>query len=737
MLAGNYWKRFVGTTEPVDLGDLRHDMILVVTAVVLVIGWLVTLSGIAFGGHPEYLPSGVLLLGGPLIALWLRFRHFRAALYCLIAVLTMAIACFKWSAPESSAQYFMPLVIVVSSLLVSSRGVYAVAAVVAAVCVAIALAQGADWLDPAQVLTPVTLVGLTALAAWLNSRHVALALEYMESSYVRTRDLLEQLRDERMMLARTHKSLEEAYVRIEKMNYALIEAHRVAEEARRFKSEFVANVSHELRTPLNLIIGFTEMMATAPESYGGVALPGAYRGDVMAAYRNARHLRALIDDVLDLSRIEAGEMPLNRAMERLDEVIREAADMVRGFVEARGLALVLTLEPEVPPLYIDRTRIRQVLLNLLINSTRFTDRGHVGVTTRLDGDEVVVTIDDDGRGIEPARLAQAFEAFNQLDDGHAAEGSGLGLAVSKRFCELHGGRMWIESEVGSGTRVSFTLPLSGETAHHERFRWRPGWSTHNPSKEPQVLVLHDDLRVLPLLRRYIGGYQYQIAETAAKARVLIKDMLPSAVIADAAWWQLARVDAAGLDLPPHLPVVRCSLPSAKRLGVLVGATDFLAKPVTRDDLANAIGRLAEPPRTVLIVDDERDFVRLLARMLKADYPQLRVLESFGGQQGLEIAGAERPDLILLDLAMPEVDGYAFLEAMAGDPAMAATRVIIVSAPSADLETAPLAGEMRLEVAGGFSLTEMLRALQMTLAAATSRPDAALASAPMSPPIAPA
>lgn len=148
-------------------------------------------------------------------------------------------------------------------------------------------------------------------------------------------ELLEQLRDERMKLARTLKSLEDAYVRIEKMNYALIEAHRVAEEARRFKAEFVANVSHELRTPLNLIIGFTEMMASAPESYADVPLPAAYRGDMMATYRNARHLRALIDDVLDLSRIEAGSMPLNKESVNLDDVIREAAEMVRGLVEAR------------------------------------------------------------------------------------------------------------------------------------------------------------------------------------------------------------------------------------------------------------------------------------------------------------------------------------------------------------------------------------------------------------------
>ena len=144
----------------------------------------------------------------------------------------------------------------------------------------------------------------------------------------------------------------------------------------------MANVSHELRTPLNLIVGFSETMATAEESYGGVALPNAYRGDVMAIYSSAQHLAALIDDVLDLSRIEAGSMPLTREVADLREVAREAAGMVRGLAEARGLRLELDLPGELPPLRLDRTRIRQVLLNLVTNATRFTDRGWIRVRAR-------------------------------------------------------------------------------------------------------------------------------------------------------------------------------------------------------------------------------------------------------------------------------------------------------------------------------------------------------------------
>ena len=730
------WKRFVRTTESGDLDDLRRDLILIVSVVVLVSGWLLTLSATGFEGRLEYLPAGFILLGGSVIGLWLRPHNFRVALHWLIAVLLGAIACIKWLMPETPAQYFFPVAIVVSSLMVSSIGVFAVATLASFVCAAMARAHGAIWFDPQEIVTPITLIYLTALAGWLNARHVNTALDSMESGYVHARDLLEELRDERMKLARTLKSLEDAYVRIEKMNYALIEAHRVAEEARRFKAEFVANVSHELRTPLNLIIGFTEMMTAAPESYGDAPLPAAYRGDMMATYRNARHLRALVDDVLDLSRIEAGSMPLNKESVNLDDVIREAAEMVRGLVEARGLTLELELAPKSPCLQIDRTRIRQVLLNLLTNATRFTDDGKICVRTRVEGAEVIVAVEDSGRGIEPARLAQAFEAFSQLENDQARQGSGLGLAVSKRFVELHGGSMRIESQVGHGTTVYFTLPLPGESRYAAPARWTFGYALKSETTEPVVVILHDDLRVLPLLRRYVTGYQYQLAETADRARAMIRQSMPAAVIMDTTWATRLIENIAELGLPPELLLIKCPLPSARRLGVLVGAVDYIAQPVSREDLSNALARLVKPPETILVIDDEPDLVRLIERMLKADHPALRVLEAFGGKQGLEILRAEHPDLVLLDLVMPDMDGYSFLETLADDPTTQDVHVVIISATGLGEDDAPLVGDLSVARQTGFSLTEILRTLQVTLASITPRAIEGSASAVVPPPVSP-
>ncbi|MBI5035244.1 MAG: HAMP domain-containing histidine kinase [Chloroflexi bacterium] len=191
--------------------------------------------------------------------------------------------------PDSPAQFYFPVVIVVASLLVSNLQVFGVATMAAIACWLIALVQGANWNDQQQVVMPISLIYLTAFSAWLGSRQVHLTLLWLQNSYTRARNLLDQLRDERASLAHTLKMLEDAYDRIAKMNYALIEAQSVAEDARRIKAEFAANVSHELRTPINIITGFSETMANAPETYVGVTWVPALRSDIEQIYQSSRH----------------------------------------------------------------------------------------------------------------------------------------------------------------------------------------------------------------------------------------------------------------------------------------------------------------------------------------------------------------------------------------------------------------------------------------------------------------
>jgi CheY-like chemotaxis protein len=242
------------------------------------------------------------------------------------------------------------------------------------------------------------------------------------------------------------------------------------------------------------------------------------------------------------------------------------------------------------------------------------------------------------------------------------------------------------------------------------------------TSHPLILVLHDDPRTLTLLRRHIEACQFILAETTNGAQDQLQMALPNAVLVDAAWAARSPQLMQILGAMPYLPVLICPLPNVHYLGALLGATDFLPKPVTRDDLAAALARLAIRKdgalHTALVVDDDPHIVRLIGRMLKAIDPNLRVLEAFGGEKALEIAKTQKPDVIFLDLVMPEVSGYSLIQSVRDDPALAATALIVVSVRSVEQEMAPIQGEFRLSRAAGFTLTELLHTLQALLAAVT-------------------
>jgi signal transduction histidine kinase/DNA-binding response OmpR family regulator len=649
------------------------------------------------------------------ISYLLREQHWTCALLVFIAGLIAATSLVAILFSSAMALYLHAMIVLVTASLVNPPTMLGVAILCVGLIPALAMQAGLHLSD---TLLSILFTLIATVTAWLSSQHLHTALSWSLTMTTMAQRKAEEAQRHRGEVQRVLKSLDEAYVRLERAQEALTYAREAAERAYRFKTEFVTNVSHELRTPLNLIVGFSEMMTTAPESYGGVALPREYRGDVMAIYRSACHLSELINDVLDLSRIEAGRMPLAKEAADLGEVIREAAEMVRGLIEAHRLQLELDLPESFPMLRFDRTRVRQVLLNLLTNATRFTDTGWIRVSVRVKGSEAEVTVQDTGRGIAPEVLAKAFETFVQLDENHVREGSGLGLAVSKKFVELHGGRMWIESEVGRGTTVGFTLPIPKDEQQVVVSRLRVSMPLSDHRIQPRVLVLHDDPRAFTLLCRHLDGYQFVLAETLEQACAIIREDPPDVVITSAIWASHERITARQLELPSHVPFIVCPLPSLHRLGLILGAQSYLVKPVTREDLSQALSRLPRPPRTVLVVDDDPHVVRLLARMLKAINQHVRVLKAFNGQEGLRIAQSQQPDVVLLDLLMPEMNGYAFLEELTHNKVVAQPQVIIVSVKGVEQEAASIMGELRLERGAGFSITEILQILQAILSTAT-------------------
>jgi signal transduction histidine kinase/CheY-like chemotaxis protein len=562
---------------------------------------------------------------------------------------------------------------------------------------------------------------LTGLLGWAVSYALLTAAQWSLFSLGQAQKNMEEACQHRGEVVRLLKSLDHAYHSLERANAALVAAWKAADEADRFKEEFVTTVSHELRTPLNLIIGFSEVMLTSPESYGDVQLPGPYRSDLNTICHSAKHLLALVDDVLDLARIERGKLPLSRDEADLSSLIAETTDMVRDYIVAKRLELRVNVPDGLPKVRIDQLRIRQVILNLLVNAVRFTERGWISVDVSRQGDEIMVRVTDSGQGIPEHDLPKVFEEFHSGDNLAAAwHGStGLGLPISKKFVELHHGRMGVESTYSQGASFWFTLPclptVSGEEAPPgSRHRQQP---MRLRTTERVIVVVHDDPYIPRLLQRHLDGYKVLSATRWEEGVALAENVKAIALVTSA-------TEAHCGDLG-HMLVVNCPLPSNCRAASALGAHDFLVKPVSRQDLMAAMDRLGHPVRRVLVVDDDPETVRLFRRTLRPRIPGQDCLEAYNGREALEIMQAQKPDLVLLDLVMPELDGWSVLEEMARNPDLVNIPTIVVSGKAQDQASAPLLGSIQLTKAEGFRLGETVQALEalfQTLAPGWPRPE---------------
>ncbi len=618
----------------------------------------------------------------------------------------------------------LPLLGLAAGLAALTAGVAAGVAVATALTVLLALA-------PAGLLPVTHGVRLSALVSvwgtlgliWLTMRPLATALEWSWSSSEQSRRLLERARDYQAQLKETLRDLADANLQLTRLNRLAQGLRAAAEEARRAKEQFVANVSHELRTPLNMIIGYSEMIVRAPRTYGS-NLPPALLADLDVILRNSQHLSSLIDDVLDLSQIEAGKIALTRERVVLREILEAAATAVRPLYQSKGLSLELEIAGELPPVLCDRTRIREVALNLLSNAGRFTEQGGVQVRAWQEGADVVVSVADTGPGIPAGDVDKLFRPFEQVDGSARRRfgGTGLGLAISKSFVELHGGTMWLESRLGKGTASFFRLPIETPSPDEPgAARWfSPFWHyeerTHRslapaPVVHPRVVALESGHSLQRLLSRYQDTTEVvrvasleeatkELARVPAQA-LLINDLSVSGA--------LERLKQPGV-LPYGTPAVVCSIPDAQETVGALEIADYLVKPVSREALLATLDRLALAGKSILVVDDEPEALRLFQRMLASARRGYRVLRAANGRQALDVLHNEQVDAMLLDLVMPDMDGFRVLEARSQDPALKSIPAVVISAR--DPTGQPIVSEaLAVARGGGISVPQLLACIQ--------------------------
>ena len=531
----------------------------------------------------------------------------------------------------------------------------------------------------------VVIVGLAmACCVGIIATRMMRLIDFWERQVVVTqREMVVKLRSRQGELNRTLKALDEAFATLKRNHDELVLARREAEEARTREEQFVANVSHELRTPLNLIVGFTEVMYLSPEIYDGVHWTPELQGDIEEMYRASRHLQSLVDDILDLSRIDAARLPMFRELQDIRPILLNAVDTLAPLLRQRRLACNLELPETLPQLFVDETRIRQVMINLLNNAARFTERGTITVRTWSTDTSVEVSVCDTGVGIAPNQIGQIFETFRQVGSKQSRQGgAGLGLALSRQFVQLHGGSMRVASTLGQGSTFSFSLPLPGAVPSSTPLHRTADRRVASIETAP-VIVVDPDPSTADMLARYLDDHIVLAASTGEEAESLLEAQHPLAIIVNqppdlaTEEWLGALGEASERYA---VPVVRCSIPSPGWLRRSGGFDDCFSKPVSLDTLRSLLGR-SPAALKVLVVDDDPAFVTLMTRMLSTIPTVSNVLPAYSGDQAIKLVHEKRPDLVFVDLVMPGMDGFEVAANLRRLASTAEMRIVGVTATS--------------------------------------------------------
>ncbi len=488
-------------------------------------------------------------------------------------------------------------------------------------------------------------------------------------------------------------------------------------EVDRMKSQFLANMSHELRTPLNSIIGFSRVILKGIDG----PINDIQQQDLGAIYNSGQHLLNLINDVLDLSKIEAGKMELSFGDLDITEIVNSVMSTALGLVKDKPIDLKKIVPENLPKVRGDTTRIRQVLLNLISNAAKFTDEGTITIEVSIKPGasgklELMTEVTDSGPGIAAEDQHKLFQPFSQVDDSPTRKtgGTGLGLSICRSLMDMHSGSIGLNwSEVGKGSRFFFSLPLPNQ----------PELDETRPGDDHTILVIDDDMQVIKLYQRYLNPQGYHVVPLTEPLKAVERalEIRPLAITLDVMMpekdgWQVLQ-ELKNNPETRNIPIIVCSILEEEEKGFNLGASDYLVKPFLREDLVNSITRVDKEGQnhTVLVIDDDPDDLRLLKKLIdESGRFHARLAE--GGLKGWEIIQKERPDVVVLDMFMPDMDGFRILEKMGTDPNLKEIPVVVLTGVDLSVEQQQKLTDFRQQMLtkGFLSEKELMNSLDQAL-----------------------
>ena len=489
------------------------------------------------------------------------------------------------------------------------------------------------------------------------------------------------------------KRLRQNEKELEQKNHELDLRNREVERANEMKSQFLAKMSHELRTPLNAILGFSQLLA---EGTAG-NLNDKQTKWVEHVRKSGKHLLQLINDILDLAKIEAGRVDLVIESFVANAAIPEVISNIRPLAMSKHIRLVLNCDPHLT-IKADRLRFKQILYNLLSNAIKFTpDGGEVRIEASSNNGNAQFVVADTGIGIHRDHLSLIFDEFRQVgtDSKQSQEGTGLGLAITKRLVDQQGGNIEVESELGVGTRFIVNLPKGEGAVADEPIE---SMDDDLSSSKPLILVVDDDHAARELMVNYLTpeGYRTALAQNGPEAVEMARTLQPHAITLDilmpsGSGWEILytlRNDPA----TSRIPIIVVSIIDHKKLGMTLGAADYLVKPIDKATLLNVVSKHISKSIGAgcccVAADDDPEALKLMSEVLSETGCTVRLATN--GKEALQALRSEHTDLLLLDLMMPEMDGFEVVRQMDGDPALSRIPVVVLTAKTlSNAETAAL------------------------------------------------